>query len=695
MTLIPGHWTAELINHLWQSTVFTVVAWLLALALRRNQARTRYWLWMIASVKFLLPFSLLIVAGGYLRSAIAAPMAQPAFSAVIEQVAQPFSPTQFSADIATTTVGPTIVAHSSNLIPFLLLGVWLCGSLMLAFSWGRKWKNIRAAVRAASPVTLLADVPVRSSSTLLEPGVFGILRPVLLLPEGITGRLTEAQLETILSHEMWHIRRRDNLTAAIHMLVETIFWFHPFVWWIRTRLVEERERACDEAVLQAGSEGKIYAEGILNVCKFYIESPLACVAGVTGSDLKKRIVRIMAEQVARKLDFRRKLLLASAGVLAVVLPITFGLVHTTQVRAQAATAATAHDLTGSWQGTLQAGKELRTVLKVSKAASGWKAEFYSIDQGGQAIPITAITLQGSDVKYSIEMIDGTYEGKLSGDGNSIAGTWTQGGKPLPLNFTRATPATAWTIPASPPVIPPMAADASPSFEVATIKPSKPDAQGKGFTVHGRRFETFNTSLNDLITFAYHVHVKQIVGAPAWVASDKYDINAQPDLPGQPDDKQWKSMLQKLLASRFQLKFHYEKQQLSVYALVVGKDGPKLTKSDGDPNGLPGLFFTALGTLPARNATMGDFAGVMQGAVLDRPVVDQTGIKGRYNFVLKWTPDESQFSSLGMKIPPPSDKPDAPPGLFIAIQEELGLKLEPTKAPVNVLVIDHIEKPSGN
>ena len=273
MTLIPGHWTAELINHLCQSTVFTVVAWLLALALRRNQARTRYWLWMIASVKFLLPFSLLIVAGGYLRSAIAAPMAKPAFSAVIEQVAQPFSPTQFSADIATTTVGPTIVAHSSNLIPFLLLGVWLCGSLMLAFSWGRKWKNIRAAVRAASPVTLLADVPVRSSSTLLEPGVFGILRPVLLLPEGITGRLTEAQLETILSHEMWHIRRRDNLTAAIHMLVETIFWFHPFVWWIRTRLEEERERACDEAVLQAGSEGKIYAEGILNVCKFYIESP--------------------------------------------------------------------------------------------------------------------------------------------------------------------------------------------------------------------------------------------------------------------------------------------------------------------------------------------------------------------------------------------------------------------------------------
>jgi beta-lactamase regulating signal transducer with metallopeptidase domain len=93
--------------------------------------------------------------------------------------------------------------------------------------------------------------------------------------------------------EMCHVRRRDNLTAANHMVVEAAFWFYPLVWWIRARLVEEREQACDEAVLQSGSDAEVYAEGILNVCKFYVESPLACVSGISGADLRKRVVRIM------------------------------------------------------------------------------------------------------------------------------------------------------------------------------------------------------------------------------------------------------------------------------------------------------------------------------------------------------------------------------------------------------------------
>jgi uncharacterized protein (TIGR03435 family) len=293
------------------------------------------------------------------------------------------------------------------------------------------------------------------------------------------------------------------------------------------------------------------------------------------------------------------------------------------------------------------------------------------------------------------MIDGSYEGKLSADGNTIAGTWTQGGRPLPLTLKRATPETAWPLPEPPPRLKPMAADYSPSFEVATIKPSKPDAQGRGFRVQGRRFSTLNTSLDNLITFAYGIQSRQIIGEPAWAQSDKYDLEAQPDGEGQPNDKQWKSMIQKLLADRFKLASHTEKKELSVYALVVAKGGPKITKSQGDPNGLPALFFRGLGVLPAANATMADFAGVMQSAVLDRPVVDQTGLTGRYDFMLKWTPDETQFGSLGMKVPPPSNAPDAPPDLFTAMQEQLGLKFESTKAPVDVLVIDHAEKPSAN
>ncbi len=356
----------------------------------------------------------------------------------------------------------------------------------------------------------------------------------------------------------------------------------------------------------------------------------------------------------------------------------------------------AQSLTGTWQGTLEAGRDLRIVLKISTtAADTLKAVMYSIDQGGQPMPAGAVTLQGSAVKISVPGIAGTYEGKLSADGTSITGTWSQGPTPLPLNLKRATNETAWTIPEPPPPPKPMAADANPAFEVATIKPSKPETQGRGFMVRGRQFSTLNTSLSDLITFAYGLHPRQITGGPAWMESDKYDLAAKPDGEGQPNDKQWKMMVQKLLADRFKLSFHRDKKELSAYALVVGKTGPKLTKSEGDPNGLPGLFFRGLGVLPARNATMVDFAGTMQTAVLDRPVVDQTGLSGRYDFLLTWTPDETQFVGLGVKIPPATDNADAPPDLFTAIQQQLGLKLESTKAPVEVLVIDQAEKPSAN
>jgi uncharacterized protein (TIGR03435 family) len=242
----------------------------------------------------------------------------------------------------------------------------------------------------------------------------------------------------------------------------------------------------------------------------------------------------------------------------------------------------------------------------------------------------------------------------------------------------------------------MDANASPSFEVATIKPSKPDAPGKGFRVMGRRFTTLNTSLSDLISFAYGVHNKQVIGAPDWAATDKFDIDAVPDGEGAPSDKQWRGMVQKLLAERFQFTIHHDKRELSVYALSVAKGGPKLAKSEGDPNGLPALFFRGrLGDLTVRNANMADFAGLMQAAVLDRPVVNQTGLEGKYDFTLNWTPDDSQFSGMGAKIPPPTDSADAPPNLYTAIQEQIGLKLDATKAPTDVLVIDKVEKPSAN
>jgi uncharacterized protein (TIGR03435 family) len=296
---------------------------------------------------------------------------------------------------------------------------------------------------------------------------------------------------------------------------------------------------------------------------------------------------------------------------------------------------------------------------------------------------------------SIPGVGGSYEGKIDADAAAIAGNWSQGPGVLPLNLKRVTAETAWAIPEPPPPPKPMAADAKLEFEVATIKPSVPDRQGKGFRVNGRQFTTLNTTLTDLITFAYGVHAKQVTNGPAWMETEKYDLAAQPGGDGQPNDKQWKGMVQKLLADRFKLAFHRDKKELGVYAITVGKGGPKLTKSEGNPSGLPGLFFRGLGNLPATNATIADFAGVMQGAVLDRPVIDQTGITGRYDFTLIWTPDEFQFGGMGAKVPPPANNAAAPPDLFTAIQEQLGLKLESTKAPAEVFVVDSAAKPTDN
>jgi uncharacterized protein (TIGR03435 family) len=242
----------------------------------------------------------------------------------------------------------------------------------------------------------------------------------------------------------------------------------------------------------------------------------------------------------------------------------------------------------------------------------------------------------------------------------------------------------------------MAADADPSFEAATIKPTDPDTQGRRINADGRNFVTQNTTLADLIKFAYRINGKQIVGAPDWFDNDKFSIAAVVDGDGTPSDKQWRTMLQKLIAERFKFKSHTEKRELSVYVLSVGKDGPKnLTKSlstnvlpgfsiGGDPGGLVSY---------AQNATMKEYADLaLQGRLLDRPVLNQTGIEGRYDFKVTFMPDESLFGGHGPPIPA-SDNPA--PSFFTALQEQLGLKLDAVKAPADVMVIDRVEKPSDN
>ncbi len=336
------------------------------------------------------------------------------------------------------------------------------------------------------------------------------------------------------------------------------------------------------------------------------------------------------------------------------------------------------------------------MLKISKDDKGaLQLAFYSIDQGGQPIGASAVSFSGGVLTYGIERIDLKYEGKMSADGKSITGTSKQGDQSLPLVFERATASTAWTIPEPRKPVPPMAADAKPGFEVATIKPAPPDEPGKLFGFNGSRVRTINTTLLDLITFAYGVQQKQVLGGPEWMSTIKWDVDGQPDIPGAPNRDQLRGMFQKLLAERFQLTFHRDKKELSAYLLTVSKTGSKMKVNTGDPKGLPALFFRGLGVLTVTNATMEDFAGLMQTAVLDRPVVDQTALTGKYDFLLKWTPDESQFGGMGIKVPPSSEAADAPPPLLTALPEQTGLKLDSGKAQVAVLVLDKVEKPSDN
>jgi beta-lactamase regulating signal transducer with metallopeptidase domain len=133
---------------------------------------------------------------------------------------------------------------------------------------------------------------------------------------------------------MCHVRRRDNFFAAVHMAVEAIFWFHPLVWWIGSRMVEERELACDEEVLRMGCEPTDYVHGILAVCRFYTESLLPCISGVTGADIKKRLRTILAGSIADELSGGRKVILATIGRAVLAVPVLIGMLNAPAVRAQ-------------------------------------------------------------------------------------------------------------------------------------------------------------------------------------------------------------------------------------------------------------------------------------------------------------------------------------------------------------------------
>jgi bla regulator protein blaR1 len=301
---------ATLLNHLWQSTLFALAASALTISLRQYTARTRYLIWFAVSLKFLIPFSVLTAVGLQLRpsSSIGIEiLPKPLLSATLK-VAEPIS--------VNALFGPdwgSVIAM-----------IWALGVAIVLARWLVSWLRARSVVRAAQPYPMDLDIEVRVSTELSEPGVFGIRQPTLLLPPAVIARLSKAELDAVIAHELCHVRNRDNLTAAVHMLAEALFWYHPIVWWVGRQMLKERERACDEAVIELGAAPGIYAAGILKACRLSLESRLGVVAAAGGSNLKERVEAIIHWRPARKLSSAGKAGLVTIPLASVILPLLTG-----------------------------------------------------------------------------------------------------------------------------------------------------------------------------------------------------------------------------------------------------------------------------------------------------------------------------------------------------------------------------------
>ena len=309
-------------SHIWQSTICAAAAGALAWMLRNNSASARYWIWFAAALKFLVPIAALTAV----VNLIPLPQSPPVASGALEAATGVFRPSAI----------PAISASASTLI----VAVWLLGAFVVLARWASQWLLLAAEGRQSTAILngivhdtlrrveraegIRTPTTIVASSQSIEPGVVGIRKPVLIWPQHLTPGLNAAQIETVIAHEVCHVVRRDNLLASIQMLVTAVFWFNPLVWWIGGRLVDERERACDERVLAGGRSPSTYAASILETCRLCVASPVVNVPGVTGGDLKQRIVRIIKNEPARPLDGRRKTALLVAALVLLLLPTAAG-----------------------------------------------------------------------------------------------------------------------------------------------------------------------------------------------------------------------------------------------------------------------------------------------------------------------------------------------------------------------------------
>jgi len=335
-----------LANHLWQSTVFMAVVASLTLVLKNNRSQIRYWLWVAASLKFLIPLAVLTSLAGHLQWTARHPATpEPQALVAFEQFSQPFEQSTPGADSNVAAITPPTTFM--NVLPTLLLAAWFTGCIAVASSAYWRWRRVARIAQQSDPLSesraveamrrvrtalgLARPIPILASASSLEPGLFGVFHPVLLLPADVVDRLDDLQLEAIIAHELSHARRHDNLWATVHMAVEAAFWFHPLVWLLGSRLVDERERACDEDVISQGWEPEVYARAMVRICESCLVSPVKCVAGITGSSLKKRVEAIMINRTTLRLNLARKALLAIVGIASLSAAVLLATIPTATV----------------------------------------------------------------------------------------------------------------------------------------------------------------------------------------------------------------------------------------------------------------------------------------------------------------------------------------------------------------------------
>jgi uncharacterized protein (TIGR03435 family) len=679
----------ELTNHIWQSTVFALAVAGLAFFFRRSGAHVRYWLWFSASIKFFVPFALLITLGRQLEWAPAVREAtSPAVSAAMVRISEPFL-----ESAPPVLPAPSPRPQSIDWLGIALAAVWAAGCLAIALSRVRLWWRIRTVVHASAPLELSEigippGIPVRSTAGLLEPGVVGLWRPSLLLPAGLKDYLTPSQLRAVIAHEVSHIRRRDNATAAIHMLAEALFWFHPLVWWIGARLVDERERACDEDVLRLFGEPEAYAEGILEVCKRYVGAPLSCVSGVSGSHIRKRIEGIMNNHIGVRLTSGRKTVLALAAVFALSVPVVVG----SMTAVLPSPFVLAGVIVPPVESPSPRPSKPPAIIQTSQQTSPQPDKPAS---PGLPAPAAAPEFEEASIRQcDPNNLPPTPEGMRGGGANSFQ---------LIPGRTRALCMTLATL-----------IRTAYEYGPADLDFINVGGRGRGFAFNN----VYGLGVEDGV---------RVRGGPDWIRSERYTIEAIAQGASDPATMRG-PMLRALLERRFQLKAHIDTDSVPAFALTIAKKGLKIKPVQAGaceplPPPVPGVPITvkprpfedvrrgekpSCGINGQRNGpnqilvggevTLGSLS-VPLGAILGRiQVLDKTGTTDKFNFLLEFAPDENTPGATSFNPFSADTQPsDVPRGstIFTALEEQLGVRLEPARAPREFLVIDHVERPSPN